>query len=362
MGKTRVVKGWVVVCVSLAVLGCNDDPVPGVPLDVGIDTSPAPDAPDTNSPDTGDTGRPDTFGDTSRPDTQADTDTCNECVEGDAWCEGLTHFACEESDGCTSAIQRRCDEACDPREGCLTLCDTREVCDEPVRCEDGWLIQCEIDPDECLVETHRDPCPFGCDAEALECASMCGNGILDVNETCEDGNDVAGDGCDPDCNFEPPVCGDGAETAFEWCDSGTAGCPQCSPDLTDPPGSVSSAISFVRVLDTEFRWLGATDCRPNAVGEPSHYEVFRLINTSEEHRRFTFHVTYRAPGPGQGLHVFPETFLPNRWDECTEATVEGTRHSLDFTMAPGVPYHFVMSGSFDEVITGRFDLGAVRAP
>jgi len=32
---------------------------------------------------------------------------------------------------------------------------------------------------------------------------VCGNGILDVSEQCDDGNRVAGDCCAPDCTFEP---------------------------------------------------------------------------------------------------------------------------------------------------------------
>lgn len=34
-------------------------------------------------------------------------------------------------------------------------------------------------------------------------ANHCGNGVIDPGEGCEDGNDVAGDGCDPTCRVEP---------------------------------------------------------------------------------------------------------------------------------------------------------------
>lgn len=33
----------------------------------------------------------------------------------------------------------------------------------------------------------------------------CGDGVVDFGETCDDGNDVAGDGCSADCVFEPGV-------------------------------------------------------------------------------------------------------------------------------------------------------------
>jgi len=32
---------------------------------------------------------------------------------------------------------------------------------------------------------------------------LCGNGIIEYPETCEDGNRLNGDGCDSDCIREP---------------------------------------------------------------------------------------------------------------------------------------------------------------
>lgn len=39
--------------------------------------------------------------------------------------------------------------------------------------------------------------------------SHCGNGLLDSNEECDDGNTTDGDGCSQDCLLEIGVCGDG---------------------------------------------------------------------------------------------------------------------------------------------------------
>jgi MYXO-CTERM domain-containing protein len=44
---------------------------------------------------------------------------------------------------------------------------------------------------------------------------FCGNGIVEDGEECDDGNDIIGDGCDPDCTFsenEPPGTDDPPET------------------------------------------------------------------------------------------------------------------------------------------------------
>ncbi len=46
------------------------------------------------------------------------------------------------------------------------------------------------------------------DADALrvECRpSTCGDGVIDSNEECDDGNRDPGDGCDPGCHIEPPT-------------------------------------------------------------------------------------------------------------------------------------------------------------
>jgi cysteine-rich repeat protein len=48
---------------------------------------------------------------------------------------------------------------------------------------------------------------------------LCGNGILDCGEQCDDGNTVPGDGCDGNCMSEVS-CGNGILEPFEECDDG----------------------------------------------------------------------------------------------------------------------------------------------
>ncbi len=56
----------------------------------------------------------------------------------------------------------------------------------------------------------------GCDTNCTPTA--CGNGIVTVGEACDDGNTESGDGCRADCSLE--VCGDGILDAGEACDDG----------------------------------------------------------------------------------------------------------------------------------------------
>jgi cysteine-rich repeat protein len=74
------------------------------------------------------------------------------------------------------------------------------------------------------------------------CETVCGDGIADPTEPCDDGNAADGDGCDTNCL--PSGCGNGIVTAGEDCDDGNAtagdGCrddctiEQCGDGILDP--------------------------------------------------------------------------------------------------------------------------------
>ncbi len=60
----------------------------------------------------------------------------------------------------------------------------------------------------------------GCSSSCLpEGATDCGNGSLDSGEACDDGNTTAGDGCSASCLVEQ-VCGNGNVEGTEECDDG----------------------------------------------------------------------------------------------------------------------------------------------
>lgn len=51
-------------------------------------------------------------------------------------------------------------------------------------------------------------------------AAVCGDGVVEDAEQCDDGNTANGDGCSAACTVENPVCGDGFVTGAEECDDG----------------------------------------------------------------------------------------------------------------------------------------------
>jgi len=104
----------------------------------------------------------------------------------------------------------------------------------------------------CSTSNHNDNFPdagVGTDAPT---ASVCGDGIVDGNEQCDDGNTVGGDGCSATCMTEfNTKCGNGQLDGAEQCDDGnTAGGDGCAADCTVENGytcagtpSVCTAIS-----------------------------------------------------------------------------------------------------------------------
>jgi cysteine-rich repeat protein len=97
---------------------------------------------------------------------------------------------------------------------------------QPV-CGDGIVDPGEVCDDDNLQNGD------GCDANCTPTA--CGNGIVSGTETCDDGNAAAGDGCRPDCTVE--ACGDGITDPGEQCDDGnTTDGDCCSASCTAEDG------------------------------------------------------------------------------------------------------------------------------
>src|SRR5262249_14593792 len=62
----------------------------------------------------------------------------------------------------------------------------------------------------------------GCDAHcafASSPAAVCGNGVVEGAEACDDGNTAGCDGCAADCSRPDAVCGDGIVECGEECES-----------------------------------------------------------------------------------------------------------------------------------------------
>jgi cysteine-rich repeat protein len=151
-----------------------------------------------------------------------------------------------DNDHCPATDQRGVPRpygaACDIGAYERTLCGNG-ILDPGEQCDDGNLNPFDGCTTTCTlcgngVITPPEQCDDGNlvngDACEADCTlSGCGNGILDCGEQCDDGNTVDGDGCDSNCT--PTRCGNGVVTAGEQCDDGnTVDGDACEADCTLP--------------------------------------------------------------------------------------------------------------------------------
>jgi len=89
-----------------------------------------------------------------------------------------------------------------------------------------------------LGESCDDGNEVGCDGCSIGChLEGCGNGIAECGEECDDGNIANGDGCSSDCMDEADLCGNGTVDYGEECDDGNSVAGDgCAPDCTVEPG------------------------------------------------------------------------------------------------------------------------------
>jgi cysteine-rich repeat protein len=106
---------------------------------------------------------------------------------------------------------------------------------------------------------------------ALAQCPVCGNGICEAGEACDDGNTVYGDGCSGTCltigtgwtctgcpSVCTPICGDGLVVGSEQCDDGNTnsfdGCsPTCQMEL--PAGCIpTSASAYLTAFGNDARF------------------------------------------------------------------------------------------------------------
>ena len=105
--------------------------------------------------------------------------------------------------------------------------------DSDEACDDGNNIDGDRCDASCAIEPYcgdgvadsNEECDDGNNMDGDRCdanceiESYCGDGILDSGEECDDGNNVGYDSCDANCEIEP-YCGDGVVDVGEECDDG----------------------------------------------------------------------------------------------------------------------------------------------
>ena len=119
--------------------------------------------------------------------------------------------------------------SCEPASSCGNgLLEGSEACDDG-----NTAVGDGCDP-QCLLELGAGPCIDGAQCGSGVCNTMasipvcavpvgCGNGVLNANETCDDGNQVNGDGCDQSCTLKNEWHGGGGCAVSRESESGGQG-------------------------------------------------------------------------------------------------------------------------------------------
>ncbi len=175
-----------------------------------------------------------------------------ECIDADGDQHGE---GCENGPDCNdneASLQDNCDEC---GNGVLEV-RAGESCDDGNQADgDGCSSNCRVEEAQQCVDPDGDGFGHGC-ANGPDCneqnpeqhddCDRCGNGFVEDGETCDDGNVVANDGCDPDCQLEQ-ACGNDVIEGDEFCDDGnTRDGDGCASDCSSPvlvPLSVGASYS-----------------------------------------------------------------------------------------------------------------------
>ncbi len=121
------------------------------------------------------------------------------------------------------------------------------VLERSEQCDDGNTVSGDGCSRICQIEANWN-CPNP--GQPCQYLGVCGNGVLTTNKACDDGNTVSGDGCSADCKTvetgficrvpgKPcePKCGDGITKGYETCDDGnTVSGDGCSSTCKVEPG------------------------------------------------------------------------------------------------------------------------------
>jgi len=227
---------------------------------------------DGDCPATCDDGDPCTAdqmtGDASSCDVRCTHDPIIDCRDGDGCCpngcDGLSDSDC--SPLCGNHLTEP-PETCDG--DCPSTCDDLDACtvdqlagnasDCNVVCTHDPIVACQ-DGDGCCPGGSLDACHALNDDD---CTPVCGNGVVEPTETCDDGSTLAGDGCGPTCLFE--ICGNGYVDVGEACDDGNTidgdGCSaDCLSDETCGNGYVDAALGEGCDDGNAVDWDGCTGC------------------------------------------------------------------------------------------------------
>lgn len=158
-------------------------------------------------------------------DCMYDTSGCSMCGDGvinqSEICDGndIVQVCQTLGEGFTGGTLA-CNSTCDDYDTSSCTACGNNVIEDGEACDTN-----ELDGETCTSMGYTGgtlTCYSNCEYNEQGCTgapvAICGNGVIDVGEECDDGDRLNGDGCDEDCMDEPQFCGNDVLDAGEECD------------------------------------------------------------------------------------------------------------------------------------------------
>jgi sulfatase modifying factor 1 len=156
---------------------------------------------------------------------------------------------------------------------------------------------------------------------------LCGNGVIDSGETCDDGNKNAGDGCSPSCMLEDPffVCTGTPSVCTRSCEQlGLT----CGPDANE---DCCTSIAVPGIASDKFyRSYDGVAASYMSQDYPARVGNFRLDKyeiTVGRFRKFFEKYTYSLPATGSGRN--PNDPSDTGWQAAWNAFLPHDQAALD---------------------------------
>jgi cysteine-rich repeat protein len=216
--------------------------------------------------------------------------------------------------------------------------------------------------------------------------SVCGNGVMEPGEECDDGNQFDGDGCSAFCLVEAPqpVCGNGVVEAGEGCDDGNIidgdGCSAlCAVEQPppDPNGLVPDTPHCAPVANVDPIWIKHEDetlqftnekrAQPQTCGiygafpacgplttEPHLRCAARLHSKDMAERNFFDH--YNPEGLSPGDRMYAAGYTGGTWGENIYMGPTSAREAVDGWMASDGHCQNIMGASYTLLGVGYWEL------
>ncbi|MEZ4382244.1 MAG: hypothetical protein R3A79_12910 [Nannocystaceae bacterium] len=178
----------------------------------------------------------------------------------------------------------------------------------------------------------------------------CGNGVLNSNEECDDGEANGAGACTPMCTL--PVCGDGLRSDGEVCDDGPDGSESCTPSCAANvcgDGHLGAGEACDNGESNGVAGPCSADCTINACGDGFVADDEECDDGFGNAAEATCTPVCTVNVCGDGYEALSEACDSDDRDVCTDACeavlffddmdsgIGGWTHALDYEPPPGTP-------------------------